>query len=227
MRICCVYCYPLGGANGYFEYAIKFLQTFHQYAAGIDHSWVVVSTETPTIDETRFLFGSLPGVIFLDSLTAGRDLAAFQLAAERVPCDAMMFFGSHAYFKRAGWLKRMVDVFNQYGCDNLYGCTGNAGDRGFNIWPHIRTTAFMASPSLMNAYPLRCQDNGLRYEMEHGEGSLTSWVIKQGKRAYVVAWDNVVTVAQADSIQDGFHHGNQANVIVGDRLTTRPYFDGE
>lgn len=173
------------------------------------------------------MFGSLPNCGFIEHDNSGQDCGAFQYAAKNIPADMMVFFGTHTYFKRPGWLKRMVDTFNQYGQMHLYGSTGNQGDARFNVYPHIRTTAFWCSPSIINECPLRVTHNGLRYLWEHGPDGLTSWVIKENRRAWIVAWDNVYPLHICDSIPEGFHRGNQTNVLVGDRLTAPPYWHCE
>lgn len=229
MRIAIVYVFPLNGAGKFFDRAIRFLQTYSDHPPGIDHDSVIVCNGSPATEETKFMFECLPNVRFLERDNSGWDLGAFQVASQQVPADMMVYFGAETYFRRAGWLKRMADVFQKHGSDHLYGCTGNQGDARFNVWPHVRTTAFFCKPDLLNAHPMRVTGTGEheRYAFEHGEHGLTSWVLKQNRRAWIISWDSVYPLHVCDSIPGGFHNANQFNLVVGDRLTMQPYYHCE
>lgn len=218
--IAVVYIFP---GQGYLNQAVRFLQTYHDYPPGMDHQTVVVCNGVPADDETRFLFGSLPNLKLIEHDNSGKDCGGYQLAARVVPAEMMVFFGAETYFRRAGWLSRMAEIFGKYGHDHLYGATGNQGDARFNVYPHIRTTAFFCRPSLVNDCPLKVTHNELRYLWEHGPDGLTSWTIKQGKRAWVVGWDCVFPLHECNNMPGGFHNGTQFNLLVGDRLCRIPY----
>jgi hypothetical protein len=222
LKIVCVYIYPLAGANGHFDRALKFLQTYAGNPPGIAHETVIVCNETPANDETKFLFGCMPGVQFLNHDGSGMDCGGYQLAARTVPADMMVFFGGNSYFRRPHWLTQMTWAFQKFG-DTLYGSTGNQGDKRFGVYPHVRTTGFWCSPQLINRHPLKVTHNGLRYPFEHGPEGLTTWVLNQNKMAYIVAWDGAYPVLSCDMIPGGFHQANQENVLIGDRLTAPPY----
>jgi hypothetical protein len=221
-----IYIYPLAGAGPFYDNAIRFLHSYHERPPGMDHQTCIVCNGAPADDETKFLFSSLPNVRFLEHSNAGQDIGAYQLAAQQVPCDVMVFFGASTYFRRSGWLVRMMEVYSKYGPDHLYGCTGNQGDARFNVWPHVRTTAFFCSPHHINAHPMRVTGMGehQRYSYEHGEHGLTQWFLKDNRRAWILAWDGVWPLQQCDQIPGGFHNANQENVVVGDRLTCEPYY---
>jgi hypothetical protein len=220
LEIC--YIFPQAGANGHFDRAIKFLQTYASCPPGMEHSTVIVCNETPANEETRFLFGALPGLRFLDSDGAGMDISGFQKAAASSSADFMVFLGGNTYFRRPGWLTQLVWAFKQHG-DTLYGSTGNQGDKRFGVYPHVRTTGWAATPSLVNRHPFRVTNNGQRYPYEHGAEGITTWVLNQNKMAWVVAWDGTYPVLSCDMIPGGFHQANQENVLIGDRLTAPPY----
>ena len=79
----------------------------------------------------------------------------------------------------------------------------------------------------MNDYPHRVKQGGTggeRYEFEHGKTCFTSWVTGQGLRPWIVGWDCMWPVWQADQMPGGFHNGEQYNILVGDRLTRPPYW---
>lgn len=226
MKVCIVYIFPQSGANGHLEKAVKFLTSYHANPPMHLHDTVIVCNEAPANDQTRFLFGSLPSASCLDHDGSGMDCGAYQLAAQKVPCDLMVFFGGNTYFRRPGWLHRMASVFQSYG-DGLYGCTGNQGDARFNVFPHVRTTAFFCSPALVNEHPLRVTNNSQRYPYEHGPDGLTTWALRKGKPVWIVGWNDVKPLHDCDSMRGGFHQGGQENVLVGDRLTCPPYYHCE
>lgn len=224
-KIAIVYCYADGGAGGYRDKAVQFVNTYHQYPPELAHRTIVVCNGVSANGDTQSIFGSMPELSFIDRDGSGWDIGAYQDAAHKVPCEMMVFFGGHTYFRKAGWLARMWETFTQFG-NTLYGATGNQGDMRFNIHPHIRTTAFWCSPALLNAYPHQVTTRGgggQRYEFEHGTTCITTWCRNQGLQPWVVGFDSVFPVTSCDSMPGGYHNGQQHNLIVGDRLTCPPY----
>lgn len=224
MKTAIVYIYPNAGAGGYFELAIRFLESYHAHPPGMDHESVIVCNGTPASEETQFYFGSLPNLVMLNHDGSGYDIGGFQAAARNHPCDLMVFFGSTAYLKHTGWLVRMVEAYHRHG-DTIYGAMGNQGAQHAHVKPHIRTTGFWLSPALMNRHPIIVTRPEQRYEWEHGVTSLTSWLVSQGKQPWVVsARDGEWLLQACDSIPNGYHNGDQSNLLCGDRLTCPPYY---
>lgn len=204
----------------------QFLDTYKQYPPGMDHHTLIVCNGCAANDDVKGLFSPLSNVSFLERDDSGWDIGGFQHAARVTPCDMMVFFGGHTYFRRQGWLLRMYESYCDFG-DTLYGATGNQGDLRFNVHPHIRTTAFWCHPNLMNRYPILVTQGGpggQRYEFEHGATCMTNWVRSQGREAWVVGWESAFPVTMCDSMPGGYHKENQQSVLVGDRLTAPPYW---
>jgi hypothetical protein len=223
MKIACVYIYPNAGEGGYFEHAARFLQSYTDHPAGLEHDSVIVCNGTPASDETKFIFGGLSNVSFLDHDGSGYDIGGFQLAARTVACDLMVFFGSTAYVRQPNWLARMVQAYKDHG-DTLYGSMGNQGATNVGVWPHVRTTGFWLSRALFNRYPVQVTRPDQRYPFEHGANGLTSWVISQNKDVWIVPASEGDWLLQAcDMIPNGFHQGSQDNLLVGDKLSRPPY----
>lgn len=221
MKIVCVYVYPMMG--GFADYAERFVGSYCANPPMRDHQMIVVSNGGPPNALAVEQFSNIGGTMFLRHDNSGQDIGAYQMAAMKVPCDLMVFFGASAYFRRPGWLRRMVSAYQCYG-EGLYGCTGNQGDVRFNVWPHVRTTGFWCNPKLLNEHPLRVSDNNQRYPFEHGEDGLTSWVLSKKLPALIVGWNQVAPLHQCDAMPGTFHKGNQENVLVGDRLTHPPFY---
>ena len=220
MRVICVYVYPLNGNHGYLEMAMRFLTSYHEYPAGMDHELLVVCNGAPITDETRFLFDSVPNCRYLAHDNSGQDIGAYQAAARVNPCDLMVFFGANAYIRGPGWLARMAQARERHG-DTLYGTTAN---RGFgHVQPHIRTTGFFLSTALFNEYPFQITRLDQRYNFEHSQASLTSWIKGRKLIPWLVHWDRELQERNWDDGPGGYHQGDQFNLLCGDRLTMPPY----
>ena len=220
-----VYVYPSGGGQGFPDKAYQFVDSYERHPPGLDHETVIVCNGKPAGQAEQNVFGSLPGVQFLNQDNSGWDIGGFQLAARTVPCDLMVFFGAHTYFRRAGWLARMFEAWAQYG-DTLYGATGNQGNIAVGVYPHVRTTAFWCSPALMNEYPYRVTSTGgggQRYAAEHGKSCISNFVREQGLTPMIVTFQGIAPLQSCDSLPGGYHNGNQEHLLVGDRLTTFPF----
>ena len=226
MKITLVYCYPLNGKNNFAPHAHEFVASYQRHPPGHEHDTLVVCNGEPASDTSKALFNPLPNVSFIDHDNSGWDIGAFQLAAKQSDADMMLFCGSYTYFRKPGWLLRMREVFEQFG-SALYGCTGNQGDPNCGVFPHVRTTGFWCDPKLLASYPLKVTQAGTggeRYKMEHGQDCFTGWVVRLGKQALIVGWDCVHEVTSCNAIPNGYHQGNQENLLVGDRLTAPPYY---
>lgn len=218
----CVYTFPLNGASGFFDLALRFIQSYMLSPAGADHQMVVVCNGSPVTDEAECLFGEIPNCVLMEHDNSGYDIGAFQKVSREFPGDLMVFFGATAYIKGAGWLARMEQAFKDYG-DTLYGAMGNRGNYHYSVEPHIRSTGFWLSSALFNQYPHKVTTPDGRYPFEHGRNCLTSWVKSKRRIPYVVTWDGVYPETAWDTIPNGYHQGNQSNLLCGDRLTRIPY----
>ena len=217
-----VYIFPMNGAGGFFDLALRFIQTYTKFPAGHDHQVVVVCNGSPVTEEAQCLFGEIQNCLFLEHDNSGYDIGGFQKASREIPGDLMVFFGATAYIRGPGWLARMVDAWQKHG-DTLYGTTGNRGHVAVGVQPHVRTTGFFLSASLFNQYPHQVTTPGGRYPFEHGPECLTTWIKSRRLHPFIVAWTGEYPEALWDSIPNGFRQGNQSNVITGDRMTRIPY----
>lgn len=201
--------------------ASVFADSYRHHPAGVDHLLLVICNDGVVTLEKRQVFIGIPA-LFLAGDNVGLDIGAFQQAAAEVACDLMVFFGSTAYLRGPGWMIRMLESFVRLG-NNLYGSMSNRGDVNCNVSPHIRTTGFWMDPKLLAAYPMAVTSPEQRYPFEHGPDCLTSWVIRVRRKAIVVGW-NHENAWPNWNIKNGFHDGDQSQVIVGDRLSKPPYY---
>jgi len=221
MRVACVYIFPLDGAGQHGERAMRFLETYHQHPPGLDHETIIVCNGGQAGAETEFLFGSLPNLKLLRRNDGvGQDIGGYQDAAQGSNSDLMVFFGGNTYFRRAGWMNRVVNSWMSKG-DTLFGYTANRGAGA--VQPHIRTTGFWMSTKLFNQYPHKVTRNDQRYPFEHGRDCLTTWIKRLGKIPWLVSWDGEYKWENWDVVPNGWHKGDQSNLLFGDRLTEPPY----
>jgi len=223
MKPSLVYCCPVEACGAeYAELTQRFVSTFLEYPPGYGYELVVVSNGGPPSSETQDLLAPL-SARFIEHDNSGKDVGAFQFASSQLTSELAVFFGVSTYFRGSGWLKRMVDSFQRHG-DTLYGAMGNQGEAAHKVWPHIRTSGFWMSPRLMNHYPIKVTRDDQRYEFEHGATGLTSWILNQGKRAWVVTFNDECHVALCDLLHNGFHNRDQSDLLVGDRMSCPPYY---
>lgn len=224
-KIVIVYVYAMGGAGGYREKARYFVDSYCDNPPGFEHDTRIVCNGVGVNADTQELFKELPNLTFMNHDDSGWDIGAYQLAAKHVPCDLMVFCGGHTYFRRPGWLLRIWEVSEQHGYA-LYGATGNQGVRASGVYPHVRTTGFWCHPRLLNDYPYPVTQpggGGQRYMMEHGETCLSNWAKSQRIERLIVGFHTVHKLEDCDSMPNGYHRGDQSNVLIGDRMTAPPF----
>lgn len=206
------------------DLATRFVETFLQYPPGYSARLIVVCNGEKAKPSTKQLFTPLTPVItpeFSYHNNEAHDVGAYQFAARNfLDCDLMVFFGASTYFRRKGWLLRMVDSWEKHG-DGLFGAMGNKGN-SLGPRPHLRTTAFWTSPHIFNAYPYRITRADRRYEFEHGATNLTGWVAHEGLPTLVVSWIGEHPFEEWDT-HEGYHQGDQKNLLCGDRMSAPPY----
>ncbi len=183
-----------------------FADTYMAHPPGeTDHDLIVVLNGGNGVGPyQRKCFDPLP-VTFVEHNNWGRDIGAFQMAADTIPCDLLVCFGAHIHFSRAGWLDRIVRVFEENG-PTLYGAWGFDQPR-----PHLRTTAFWSPPELLDAYPHQINDK-TRYEFEHGSESITLWTQKMGFEPLMVTQSEVLPMKQ-------WRHAGCEDSLFGDNHT--------
>lgn len=209
MNVSVVYVHPAVEPLAYRPLAKRFVDTYMQYPPGAhDHRIsVVVNGGAPSHQKNyERLMSPLP-CSFLYHTNIGKDIGAFQKAAAEIKCDLMICLGAPVYFRRAGWLDRIVQAYEDHG-PALYGAWGF-----HNPATHIRTTAFWMPPELLNSYPY-VVTNDARYEFEHGTRSITSHVAALGLECYMVTWDGCYP-------RKDWHHVELERCMFRDQHTDR------
>ena len=185
MKIALVYIFPNVKFKTYEPQAKRFANQYVEHPPGkTDHElYVVVNGGGKITPRQETLFSPL-APRFLHHNNYGKDVGAYQMAARTIPCDLLVCIGSPVRPRQAGWLDRMVQVFEDCG-PAVYGQWGYHAPS-----VHLRTTVFWIPPALSNAYPYKI-DNESRYQFEFGSKSITQWCRNQGLPAYMVTWTQV------------------------------------
>lgn len=222
VSVAIVYVY-VPNSGPYHELAQRFIGSYSAHPPEYPHRTVIVCNGGEPSSVVDGLFAALPNRTLMHHNNAGKDIGAYQRAAREVSSELTVFFGASTYFRRGGWLKRMVESYQKHG-PTLYGATGNRGNPALHVYPHIRTTAFWLPTSIFNACPHKVTRDDQRYPFEHGRFCLTDWIAKNGMVPLVVSWTGEYPWEHWDAIPNGYHNGDQSNVLVGDRLTAPPYW---
>ena len=223
VNIAVVYCCPVESVGPQYPgYASEFAASMAEHEPGYPYQLVVVSNGGPPSEAIKTVFEPF-NPLYLIHDNRGYDLGAYQLAAQQVPCDLMVFCGSSAYVRGPGWMRRIAESFLKHGYA-LYGTMVNTGDPATDVHPHIRTTCFWCPPELFNLYPVKVLTPYQRYPFEHGYDNLTMYLQKLGLATLMVAWDREYDFPEWRSIPNGFHAGDQSGLILGDRISRPPYW---
>jgi len=209
-RIAVVYAYPAFDSPGREADSLRFATTYAQFPALADHSlhvWLELGIPS---GEASKVFAGLP-CEFHRYDTRGLDVRAFQEAARRTDCGMIVCLGASTYFRRAGWLERMLGAFVGHG-DGLYGASGSyEGD------PHIRATGFWCNRGLLAAYPRSARSRADSDAFEVGSASMTRLAEHLGLGCWVVTWDAVYDKPTWRTGLNVFHRGDQGSSLVYDR----------
>lgn len=182
MKTTLVYIHPCANAQTYVPMARRFVETYMEHPPGeTDHElYVCINGGIEMGEWNKNLFQPLSPRFFQHN-NYGKDIGAYQAAADLIECDLLVCLGSPLHFHRAGWLDRIMMAYLENG-PAVYSPWGFQVPR-----PHLRTTAFWCPPEFLNSYPVRV-GNGDRYAFEHGANSIALWSQKQGYEPLQVTW---------------------------------------
>lgn len=147
----------------------------------------------------------------------GRDIAAYIAASKTVAADydMVLCLGESVHFWKAGWLKRIVEVWQRYG-KGMYGVFATHVIRA-----HLQTTAFATAPEFLREYPLVVNDKKSRYEFEHGERALWRRLRKRGFPTKLVTWSGDWNPGAWRLPRNGIWKGDQSDCLMWCNHTDR------
>ena len=196
MRVAVCYVYPLVNNRTYYPLALRFGQSYKLFPSGYPHELhVLFNGGKPSEAQVKPLEGIDYRPHYYDN--SGWDIGAFQSAAEEVTCDLLVCLGAPVHFHRSEWLRYMVESYIANG-PALYGCWC------YNLPLHVRTTAFWLPPVLLLTYPRQVgSSRSARYDFEHGNNSLTRFILSAGMECLLVTTGGVFPISQWESRAPG------------------------
>jgi hypothetical protein len=201
----------------YADRAKRFAETYLKFPGEYPHRlWVICNGGLPNAS-VRIVFRNIP-CVFTEWEDSGWDIGAYiaatnSIAEFKICCDFVMCCGGDTYFKRSGWLKRMVEVWQKYG-PGLYGSSATYEQR-----PHIQTTTFCCPPELIQSYPYPVVTREDRYNFEWGRNSILARAERRGMPCLLVTWDGEWTKDKWRKPPNIFRRGDQSNLLAHYRAT--------
>lgn len=209
MRIVVAYITVTGGSRTDI-YSARFASSYMAFPPGVEHETIVICNGGPPTQQIGVILAGLPNLRFFPRSNSGWDIAGYVEAAKGPAKDADMIvcLGESVYFHRAEWLRRLADVWYEFG-EGMYGIFASHVVRA-----HLNTTAFVTSPKILADYPARVENRNDRYEFEHGRMALWRILNMEGKPTMLVTWDGVWPPGQWRQPVNILWRGDQTNCLA-------------
>ena len=196
------------GCGEHQQMATHFVESYRMFPPGHDHQTIIVCQSNPPDAFARQTFAELPKVRYYQHDDSGFDIGGYIAAAKGLKADFMLCLGGSSYFRRAGWLARMVDVWDKTGT-GLYGAIGT-----YEVSPHLSTSGFWCPPKMLAQYPIKVMSKRQRYDFEHGPNALWKQVHARGEIVKLVTWDGEYEWKQWRTPPNIFRRGDQSNCLA-------------
>lgn len=229
MSINVVYLAYFNEALGYgFDYVKDFVDSYKKFSAGVEHSLTIVVKNCPNskmLEKVSDLAKEVNAKI-VELPDDGFDFGAYFRVTKLIDDDYIMFCGSQAKIKCNNWLAMFDNAFKTDKSVKLAGPMGSWGDAKFKKFPnyHIRTTVFMVEKEMFLDYLSKMkfpQTKEDTYEIEHGENSLTTFVLNQGDKAIVVNNQGEVFAPEDWDISETFRYPLLSKAIFDDKYSSK------
>lgn len=220
MKTTLAYLIPVGEWETYGPGAKKFALTYKQFPPQIEHELVVVCCNGPVTAALSAFFKDIANR-YEPYYGAGQDCGAAQSFARNCDADFLVIANADIHFRRAGWLRRIVDARDEHG-DGLYGATASYESYPYIpgcINPHIRTSFYGFNPETLRQYPFKIDSKEKCFKFESGEWKFMQWVEDRGESCMMVTWDGCYSKQDFRRPANVFRKGDQSNNIVQDRHT--------
>lgn len=214
MKICLAYVVVSNGPVS-IDYAARFAATYHEYPPDYPHDTIILCNGGPVRLELALVFTGLKAKLLPRPNDPGFDVSAYIEISRKLYADydAMFCCGESVYFHRAGWLKRLAQVWDKFG-PGMYGpLSSNA------LSPHLNTTAFLCPPSLLRQYPENFRTRSDRYEFEHGKRSIWRRAVELHLPVRLVTWDGEWEPQRWREPDNILWRGDQSNCLVWETHT--------
>jgi hypothetical protein len=209
-KIAICYVCPVVKWEHYEALAHRFISTYTAFPPEYPHELHVIWNGGEPPEAALEIF-SEKNAVFHRHDNTGWDVGAVRKISGVLQSDLMLVLGANSYFKRAGWLRRIMEAHDKYGA-GLYGTSAS-----FDTCPHIRTHNFLCSPQLIAAWKGKISKPLDRRHFEVGHNSLTALTLKAGMPCVLVAWDGFYFRDEWRKPPHIFRRGDQSNCLIYDR----------
>lgn len=226
MSISVVYLAYFNPEAGYTLDTVKsFLNSYKKHHAGIDNSLVLIAknwTDKSLYKELCHLAGIYKAKI-IDLPDDGWDFGAYFRVAPLLDTDYVFFLGSSSNILTKNWLLYCYNAFKNDSSIQLVGPMGSYGQVLIDVNfpnPHIRTCAFMIKTELFVEYaaaqkfPVTKVDT---YGLEHGNNSITKFILNKGYKVVVVNSDGEIFLPDKWPLSKTFRDPYSCKSIISDR----------
>lgn len=204
----------------------KFINSYEKYSAGIEHSLTIIAKNC----KNKMTYGNLCDLAedvdakIVELPDDGLDFGSYFRIAEMLDSEYVLFCGTKASILCNNWLLKLYKAFKDDDSVQLVGPMGSWGDSKLIKFPnpHIRTSVFMIKRDLFleftgtQKYPEKKEDT---YNIEHGEKSLTNFILNKGYKAVVVNRDDEIFAPEDWDKSDTYRSPGKSKSIFADRHT--------
>ena len=209
MKVSIVYNYPVFDGD-HSDYALRFVLSYAAFPPGYPHDTYILVNGGRLTNRMRNIIeciAGLPNVRYIEKASnEGKDISGYQWACNFLT-GPTVFFGGPAHFKRAGWLKRLVDVWDKVG-PSMLGTMASYLQR-----PHLQTTGFMTSPEFIRKWGKPCVTTQDRYAFEWGMDAFWRRIVSWKMPALLVTWDGEYPPERWREPANCLWRGDQSNCL--------------
>jgi hypothetical protein len=214
---------------GWYSSCERFLGSYRQCSAGVEHSLYVIFKGFPdanALDEARKLFSCAPHKpVFLGD--CGFDIGAYVEWANQIDEDLICVLNTPSEILAEDWLRKLA-VNLALPNVGLVGATGsyeslNELEKSAPAFPnpHIRLNAFMIDRESFRRITKGqvVADEYDAIDFESGRASLTRRILAMGRKILLVGRNGRGYSPQWWPTSDTFQQGAQSNLLVADNQT--------
>ena len=210
------------GQDHYRRAAIAFVDSIINNPPGVDCRYHIVCQGHLIEPDMIAVFNRLGSVSFVGHDDSGWDIGGFVAMAKILhqppKTDPMLCFGGNSSVRKAGWLKRLDDVWKKEG-PGIYGTQST-----YQVRPHLNTTGFMCLPHHLLRYPKVIIHKVDRYDFEHGFVTGKSWweqMYNEGEKVKLVTWDGEYEWPEWRTPPNILCRGDQSNCVTFFRIAVQ------
>lgn len=212
MRVAIVYPLPFNLWALYHKQVSRFTRTFKDFPPEYNCELYATCHWGEPVDSVRKLFYGIK-TRFTPYYEDGCDIGAALSVSSTLENCFVIGMPTHAYFHRAGWLKRFMAVVEENG-PGLYGASGS-----FEIRPHIRTAGYGMPSEIWHRFPFGVYNRDHCTEFENGDRSITDFCRNAKVPVVQVTWDDFQMLPDCRKPPGIFRRGEQNAMLWWDRHT--------